>query len=117
MHTVCARLLRRIFDCEDETAAAYVTLCGIPDVLGPPQGGAAAGSFKIIDYRRASQNIDLDSLWRQGESEGHNTFDWDALAREHKWLRNRPDVCVISSTSINHPDTMDPQIPKILPQN
>ncbi|CCM01409.1 uncharacterized protein FIBRA_03460 [Fibroporia radiculosa] len=94
LHTVCATILREMFEATDLSFKSIIQLCLIEQVLGPTQRGPNAGRFKDFDYEAVGQDkVDTRPFWKLNAKTEMYEFDWATFkACGLDWTLSRPDV-------------------------
>ncbi|KAL0581218.1 hypothetical protein V5O48_000806 [Marasmius crinis-equi] len=106
-HTGCAKILRAVFELEDNDSEEELTdLFQIEDVIGPCQDGRNHGKFRGVNYETVGEGIDLRPYWSRHE---HVVFDYKKLVSDGKgWMITRPDVFSRFSRVVDHAKRIAP---------
>ncbi len=93
-HTVCASILRHIFDCEDESVASLVKLSEIQYILGRPSPGIDGGRFPHVKYEDVGdEKLDVRPYWYFEEGGDLMRFDYLTFKQDGlDWALAKPDV-------------------------
>ncbi|KAJ3546665.1 hypothetical protein NM688_g5490 [Phlebia brevispora] len=92
-HVVCARILRRKFDCEAQNMESVYNLCEIDHVLGPAMTDVNAGRLPHVKYEEAGpEKVDVRPYYYLDEDE-QIRLDWVRFKKDgFEWTYTRPDI-------------------------
>ncbi|KAF9268269.1 hypothetical protein L218DRAFT_954632 [Marasmius fiardii PR-910] len=115
MHTGCAKILRSVFNLEnDESLKEMTDLFQIEDVLGPVmEGRIDHGRFRDVRYENVGEKIDLCPFWTRGQyiGKGHDEVVFDFKKHTNagfRWMFTRPDIFPKFDRVIDHSKRVAP---------